>query len=81
METGALPIELRPSVRGPSVALGGDYDRRVALAALFTVITIAFAGIAVGSASAGRWVIALAAAALAFWMGTFAWAALRRSRS
>ena len=48
---------------------------------LFAVITVAFAGIAVASASAGRWVIALAAAALSVWMGTFAWSALRRLRS
>jgi uncharacterized membrane protein len=53
----------------------------VALAVLFSVITVAFAGIAVGSASSGRWIIALAAAVLAGWMGTFAWQALRRTRS
>jgi len=52
----------------------------VPLAVLFSLITLAFAGIAVGSATAGRWVIAFAAAALAVWMGTFAWAALSRSR-
>ncbi len=51
------------------------------LAVLFSVLTVAFAGIAVGSATAGRWVIAVAAAALAAWMGTFAWQALRRTRS
>jgi hypothetical protein len=48
------------------------------MAALFSVLTLAFAGIAVASAGAGRWVIAVAAAALAAWMGSFAWAALRR---
>jgi hypothetical protein len=53
----------------------------VALVVLFSVITVAFAGIAVGSATAGRWVIAVAAAALAAWMATFAWQALRRTRS
>jgi hypothetical protein len=52
----------------------------VPLLALFSVLTLAFAGIAVGSATAGRWVIALAAAAIAFWMGSFALAALRRTR-
>jgi hypothetical protein len=53
----------------------------VPLAVLFTVLTIVFGGIAVGSATAGRWVIAFAAGALAAWMGTFAWQALRRTRS
>jgi hypothetical protein len=52
----------------------------VALVALFTVLTLAFAGIAAGSATAGRWVIAVAAAAIAAWMGSFAVAALRRTR-
>ncbi len=47
---------------------------------LFSVLTLAFAGIAVGSGAAGRWVIAVAAAALAAWMGSFALAALRRIR-
>jgi len=50
------------------------------LAALFTVLTLAFAGIAVAGAAAGRWIIAVAAAALAAWMSTVAWAALRRIR-
>jgi hypothetical protein len=52
----------------------------VPLVALFSLLTLAFAGIAVGSATAGRWVIAFAAAAIAFWMGSFALAALRRTR-
>jgi len=52
----------------------------VPLVALFSVLTLAFAGVAVGSATAGRWVIAAAAAAIAFWMGSFALAALRRTR-
>ncbi|HST18062.1 MAG TPA: hypothetical protein VLK36_10360 [Gaiellaceae bacterium] len=51
------------------------------LAVLFSLITVAFAGIAVASAAAGRWVIAFAAAALAAWMATLAWGALRRTRS
>ncbi|HEY6960929.1 MAG TPA: hypothetical protein VI408_03485 [Gaiellaceae bacterium] len=50
------------------------------LAALFTAITLAFALIAVWSASAGRWPIAVAAAALAAWMATLAWSALKRLR-
>jgi hypothetical protein len=52
----------------------------VPLVALFTVLTLAFAGIAAGAATAGRWVIAAAAAAISFWMGSFAVQALRRTR-
>jgi hypothetical protein len=48
--------------------------------ALFFVITTGFAATAVWSAEAGRWPIAAAAAALAAWMGTLAWNALRRTR-
>jgi hypothetical protein len=48
--------------------------QRRALALLFSTIAIALALIAVWSASAGgrAWVIALAAGALALWMGDFA---------
>jgi len=53
----------------------------VPLAVLFGVITVVFAGIAVASALAGEWPIAVAAAALALWMGPLAYSALRRSRS
>jgi len=53
----------------------------VPLAALFSTITLAFAGIAAYSADAGQWVIALAAAALAAWMATLAWSAVRKMRS
>jgi hypothetical protein len=52
----------------------------VQLALLFTVITLSFAGIAIASAVAGRWPIAVAAAALAAWMGTLVAGALRRRR-
>ena len=51
------------------------------LAVLFTCITLAFAGIAVWTAEAGRWVIAACAAALAAWMATLAWSAVRRIRA
>jgi hypothetical protein len=51
---------------------------KIGPAVLFSAITVGFAGIAVAGGSAGRWVIAVAAAALAAWMGSFAWAALRR---
>jgi hypothetical protein len=53
----------------------------VPLAALFTVLTLAFALIAAAAAGAGRWVIALAGAVLAAWMATLAWSALRKRRS
>jgi hypothetical protein len=49
------------------------------LVALFSVLTCAFAGIAVDAGLAGRWVIAVAAGVLAAWMGTFALTALRRT--
>jgi len=55
----------------------------VPLVALFTVLTLAFAGIAVDAGLAGGvrgWVVAVAAAAIASWMGSFALAALRRTR-
>ena len=50
------------------------------LAALFTLITVAFAAIAVWSAEAGEWLIAAAAGVLAVWMATLAWAGLRKTR-
>jgi hypothetical protein len=53
----------------------------VPLAVLFCVITAGFAGIAVWSADASRWPIAAAAAALAAWMASLAWGALRKTRS
>jgi hypothetical protein len=53
----------------------------VSLALLFLVLSLAFAGIAVASALAGQWPIAVAAAALGAWMGSFAWGALRKARS
>jgi len=51
----------------------------VPLAALFAVITLAFAGVAVAAAFAGRWPIAAAAVVLAGWMLSLAWAAARRA--
>jgi hypothetical protein len=53
----------------------------VGLALLFSVIALAFGGIAVASALAGQWPIAAAAAALGAWMGSFAWTAVRKARS
>jgi membrane associated rhomboid family serine protease len=52
----------------------------VPLAALFTLITLAFAAIAVYSATASQWPIAVASGALAAWMGSLAYSALRKTR-
>jgi hypothetical protein len=65
--------------------IGGLFGRSrlgaVPLAVLFTVITLGFAGIAVWSAEASRWPIAVASAALAAWMASLAWSALRKTRA
>jgi hypothetical protein len=53
----------------------------VPLAVLFSFITVGFAAIAVWSAEASRWPIAVASAALSAWMASLAWAALRKTRS
>ena len=50
------------------------------LAALFTVLTLSFGGIAVAAALAGQWVIALAAGAIAAWTVTLVSGSLRRMR-
>jgi hypothetical protein len=50
------------------------------MAALFSLITLAFAGIALWSATAHQWVIAAAAAALSAWMGSLAWSVVRKIR-
>ena len=49
------------------------------LAALFSILTLAFLGIAADAASAGRWVVAVPAALIGAWMGSFALAALKRA--
>jgi hypothetical protein len=51
--------------------------QRRALGLLFLVLALALGGIAAGSAIAGRWVIAAAAAALALWLGSLALQGLR----
>jgi len=51
---------------------------RIGPALLFCFLTLGFAVIAVAAARADKWVIAVAAVALAGWMGSFAWSALRR---
>ena len=53
---------------------------RYAMPTLFTVLTAAFVAIAFAAASHKQWVIAVAAAALAVWMGQFALSALRKRR-
>jgi hypothetical protein len=54
--------------------------RRRPLGALFALLAAGFLGIAVYAASAGgtAWVIAVASAALALWMGELAYRTLRR---
>jgi hypothetical protein len=51
------------------------------MAALFSTITLAFALIALWCATADQWVLAAAAAALAAWMSTIAWASVRKRRA
>jgi hypothetical protein len=74
LETGALPVELRPSAKRHCIGV-----RRRPLGALFAVLTGGFAAVAVFAALAGgrAWVIAVAAVALAAWMGELAFRMLR----
>jgi hypothetical protein len=53
--------------------------KRPALGALFAILAVGFAGIAVAAAMAGggAWVIAAAAGLLALWMGEMAWRVFR----
>ncbi len=53
--------------------------KRPSLGALFILLAAGFAGLAVVAAQAGgqAWVVALASAALALWMGEMAFKALR----
>jgi len=52
-------------------------SHRRALGALFTVLTAAFAGIAIAAGAAGQWVIVAAAAAIAVWLAGLAVRAFR----
>ena len=95
LETGALPIELRPWVaRGlyswvhtrfarPCQSRG--VSQRRALGLLFSVLATAFAAIAVasawGSTAPRRLVVAAGAAAIALWLGSLALSALRNPPS
>jgi hypothetical protein len=77
LETGALPVELRPSAfRRP--AHDTEVPRR-SLGALFALLSVGFLAIGVYAAFAGgsAWVIAVACAALGAWMGELAYRALR----
>ena len=56
--------------------------QRQALGALFSLLAIAFAGVAFAAGygaggEAGRWIIALAAAVLAVWLASMAFRAFR----
>jgi hypothetical protein len=53
--------------------------QRRSLGVLFLVLAVGFAAVAIfaGSAGGGAWVIAVAAGALAVWMGELAYRALR----
>jgi hypothetical protein len=42
-------------------------------------LTLAFAGIAIDAASAGRWLVAVPTALIGAWMGSFALAAMKRA--
>ena len=57
--------------------------QRRALGALFALLALMLAGLAYESAhgaggSAGRWIVAVAAAAIAVWLATLSWRALGR---
>ena len=55
--------------------------QRRALGALFFLLTVFFAGIAVTAGDAGVWPVAVPAAAMALWLATLAYGSFaRRSR-
>src|ERR671936_519269 len=66
LETGALPVELRPSARRHCIGV-----QRRPLGALFVLLAAGFAVVAVFAALAGggAWIVAVPAAALSAWMG------------
>jgi hypothetical protein len=74
LETGALPVELRPSARRHCTGVS-----RRPLGALFAVLAVGFLSIGLYAADAGgaAWVIAAAAVFLAVWMGELAFKLLR----
>ncbi|MEZ5102708.1 MAG: hypothetical protein R3C15_23520 [Thermoleophilia bacterium] len=52
--------------------------RRGALWALFALIAVGFAGVAVWAGTARQWIVLAAAAALAVWMGELTYRSLKR---
>ena len=71
LETGALPIELRPSARGHCTGV-----RRRPLGALFAVLAVVsfvLVGLYAADAGGAAWVIAVAAVFLGVWMGELAY--------
>jgi drug/metabolite transporter (DMT)-like permease len=52
-------------------------SQRRALGALFAVLGLALAGVAVAAANHQVWVIAFAAGAIALWLGSLSWSLLR----
>jgi hypothetical protein len=74
LETGALPVELRPSALTHDIGV-----QRRFLGVLFVVLTATFATIGLLAAREGgrAWVVAAAAGALAVWMGELAYRTLR----
>ena len=74
LETGALPVELRPSAKRHCIGV-----RRRPLGALFAVLAAGFLVLGAFAADAGgaAWVIAAAAVFIGVWMGELAYKALR----
>jgi hypothetical protein len=74
LETGALPVELRPSARRHCTGV-----RRRPLGALFAVLALGFLFVGLYAADAGgaAWVIAAAAVFIAVWMGELAYKMLK----
>jgi hypothetical protein len=74
LETGALPVELRPSARRHCTGV-----RRRPLGALFAVLAVGFLLLGLYAADSGGvgWVIAVPTVLIAVWMGELAFKALR----
>jgi predicted lipid-binding transport protein (Tim44 family) len=87
LETGALPVELRPWVADANGTAASEWQhpgvQRRLLGILFAMLAAGLGLVAVFSALEGgsAWVIALAAAALAVWLGDLARRAVMRKRS
>jgi hypothetical protein len=84
LETAALPTELRPCEwsKDCSREVFRPLNQRRALGALFALLAVGFLGIAFAAAYGARrelagWAIALAALALAAWLGSMAFRAFR----